>query len=235
MTLQESISNLYNVFAKYTGNEKIEGCPCCVSEEDKLALHAKPLKRLTNQDLLNYAFKAMTTWGTEDDYKHFLPRICELNATGLSYDEDLLIDKLWYGKWLTWPSEEIDAIRIFLRAWLIDFLENITFFNSRFIGQIISILNEPEILNYWKITAKNESSKPLVDFIYSEYHELIRPTYDLLDLTYSQRKFFIEWIDGKASILEEDFFYYEKIDAKYAKKVSDALYIMEQENKSFKG
>jgi len=53
----------------------MEGCPCCVSNEDKEKLHTKELRLLEESDISRYAFRALTTWGDIDDFKHYLPRI----------------------------------------------------------------------------------------------------------------------------------------------------------------
>jgi hypothetical protein len=76
--LAEAIENLYRAFARYSLRKHVEGCPCCVRERDKRALESKPLRQLASSDLGRYAFKAMTTWGNQDDFRHFLPRIFEL-------------------------------------------------------------------------------------------------------------------------------------------------------------
>ena len=79
--LKESIENLYSTFSIYPLNSKMEGCPCCVSDADKEKIHSKQLRELEEEDLSRYVFKAMTTWGDTDDFKHYLPRIFELLST----------------------------------------------------------------------------------------------------------------------------------------------------------
>lgn len=56
----------------------------------------------------------MTTVGDVDDFRHFLPRIFELLWTGELAEEvnpEIVLGKLAYGKWTTWPQEEQSAIR----------------------------------------------------------------------------------------------------------------------------
>lgn len=66
-----------------------------------------------------FIFKAMTTWGEVDDFKHFLPRILELLAmSGEDFPEVFLVgSKLVYGKLEEWPQEEQFAVKEFLKAW----------------------------------------------------------------------------------------------------------------------
>lgn len=63
----------------------------------------------------------MTTFGDMDDLKHFLPRILELHALdydGAHYELDVILGKLNYARWNTWPDAEIHAIQAFVNSWL---------------------------------------------------------------------------------------------------------------------
>lgn len=117
--LTAAIDRLYKVFARYEVVGMVEGCACCVSEADKLRLHSKPLQQLSAGDLERYAWKAMTTWGETEDFKHFLPRLLELLATGCRFDldADTVVGKILYADWKDWPEEEREAVVRFLRAW----------------------------------------------------------------------------------------------------------------------
>ncbi len=116
--LQTAIENLYAAFASYPLRAPVEGCPCCVKEDDIKRLQSKPLRQLEEDDLSRYSFKAMTTWGDEDDFKHFLPRILELLATGYSvgFGADFLPNKLNCAQWQSWPEDEKNAVQNFLLA-----------------------------------------------------------------------------------------------------------------------
>jgi hypothetical protein len=130
--LSEAIARLYEVFARYQLRGPIDACPCCVSDEMKAAIVSKPLRALSHSDLGRYSQKAMTTWGDVDDYRHFLPRICELIAnlqacsnSGANADDDCsgsepsfdyLCMKLESAQWRDWPAIECDALRSFFVA-----------------------------------------------------------------------------------------------------------------------
>jgi hypothetical protein len=85
-------------------------------------LYARPLQELSAVDLEKYAFKAMTTWGDSDDFKHFLPRIFELLTVPpedtLAVEPEIAIGKLAYARWKEWPENEQVAIVNFLKAWM---------------------------------------------------------------------------------------------------------------------
>ena len=85
--LKISIESLYSIFSIYPFKSTMDGCPCCVSDSDKEKIHTKQLRELDGDDLSRYAFKAMTTWGDTDDFKHYLPRIFELLATTPTFEK----------------------------------------------------------------------------------------------------------------------------------------------------
>ena len=121
--LAEAIDSLYHVFSAYPLAEHVEGCPCGVSASDESEIHSKSLRNITAAEAHRYAFKAMTTWGTTEDFKHFLPRLFELVTVEESItdeiDAEVLFGKLTYAKWQQWPLQEQKAVKDYLDAlWL---------------------------------------------------------------------------------------------------------------------
>jgi hypothetical protein len=116
--LENAIANLYIVFSEYPLRPHIEACPCCVSKNEDLLIHSKLLKNLTAFALERFVFNAITTWGTVEDFKHFLPRIFELFA--LKPDKflwsNLVIEKLDYADWYNWAQIEKTAVTEFIVA-----------------------------------------------------------------------------------------------------------------------
>jgi hypothetical protein len=112
---REEIERLYNVFARYRRPTQLEGCPCCTSPVEAQPLLNKPLRALTSLELEHYAFKALTTWGSLNDYKYFLPRILELTEDGsLLCDTEVTLHKLHYGGLSDWPPDEQQAVRDYI-------------------------------------------------------------------------------------------------------------------------
>jgi hypothetical protein len=96
--LAEQLERLYVVFSGYSRPRRLEGCPCCTSTAEAALLLRKPLRALTVPELEHYAFKALTTWGTLDDYKYFIPRIIELSQSrSLLCDIEVTLHKFDYG------------------------------------------------------------------------------------------------------------------------------------------
>ena len=122
--LRGAIEHLYVVFEPYHV-QTLVGCPHCTSDEHGRYLASHPLKRLAPADLERYAFKAMTTWGTVQDFKHFLPRVLEIAAEGAfnqSVDVEVVFSKLEYGDWHQWPERERAAVTGYLRSLWLDLL-----------------------------------------------------------------------------------------------------------------
>jgi hypothetical protein len=121
-TLAATIADLYGTFRRYKLHHPVTGCPCCTSAEDDRRVQSKPLHHLEPADLERFAIKAFTTLGSENDLKHFLPRLLELPArdgTVGGADLEIVLGKLDYGHWGGWPEPERRALRAYLSAlWL---------------------------------------------------------------------------------------------------------------------
>jgi hypothetical protein len=116
--LRDAIEDVYRVFAGYRLKPHTEGCPHCVSDRDHALIHSRPLRLLEPDDLNRFTFKAMTTWGDENDFRHFLPRILELLVSGdpdWSVDTEIVLGKLARAGWWQWPEREQAALRTLLR------------------------------------------------------------------------------------------------------------------------
>lgn len=117
--VETAIEGLYLAFARYPLQQRIEASPIVDVADAQRRLHARPLRKLEAADLGVFAFKAMTTFGGVDDFRHFLPRIAELlsygDAVGVC-DLSLFIGKLGYGEWSTWSEDERGAVERWLEA-----------------------------------------------------------------------------------------------------------------------
>lgn len=102
---------MYEVFRKYRFTD-MEGDLAFPGSCDPQPLLDRPLRALEASAFERFAWKAVTTWGTADDLRHFLPRMLELTTYG---DVELLerwivYNKIRYAKWRSWPQSEQDAI-----------------------------------------------------------------------------------------------------------------------------
>lgn len=118
--IADAIEHLYDIFGKYRFTDK-HG----THDYDPAPLLAAPLKVLPPSAFDVFAGKCLSTWGTADDLRHFLPRMLELSCTlhhnlppgAAMLEAEFLFSKLTYGKWRTWPDPEIAAIEGFIQAW----------------------------------------------------------------------------------------------------------------------
>ncbi len=113
-------SRLFEAFAPYPFVAHVEGCPCCVGNQDMRDLSSAPLRELSSGALSRFAFKALTTWGTSEDLKHYLPRILELvlSPGGFGCEVEVVFGKLGLAEWKSWPEEECSAVkRYFHTGW----------------------------------------------------------------------------------------------------------------------
>jgi hypothetical protein len=168
-TVENALEALYTVFNRYDGTH-IEGCLHCVPFQDNAALRRAPVRQL-GAELQPYLFKAMTTWGTEEDFKHFVPRLLELYAS--STDAWLLCDKFAYARWRSWPEHEQRAVESYLLAlWRTELAQNGPPLPGDTLLETIVTLDldiapyDPRMtLDAWRLEASRESARHLARFV----------------------------------------------------------------------
>jgi hypothetical protein len=176
--LQLIIEKLYDVFSLYRGNPHMAGSPVYDDEleEWNKALFAKPLRLLTADDLSRFAGKSITTWGDENDYRHFLPRILELTAAYDSpYEIWIAFHKLDYVGWHRWPAAEQELIREYQLALWNNLLQDESskaegFFMSYFSALAHYYPRFTELITSWQNTRTKASALHLANLIYYERH-----------------------------------------------------------------
>ena len=239
--LKHNIENLYKVFAKY-GATEMTGSPLY---EDLLKwnkeLLSKPLRELDEDDLSRFTGKAMTTWGSVNDYKHFLPRIFELTAElRTPYEIWIAFDKLTLAEWKNWPKEEQNVIH----DYMIVLWENIVNDNSKkaeweFKDYFSSIAhfypNFTDLLKIWTESDSKAGIKHLSEFIVNEQTTL----FDRKKISgfYDQKENaeeFINWILSDKILNKFQQKYFEFETEGFAEKISWAEQIIttEQKNKA---
>jgi hypothetical protein len=227
--LAQAIENLYQIFSRYPFKSSIEGCPCCVSNTDKAALHSKPLRKLEDEDISYYAFKAMTTFGDLEDFKHYLPRIFELmTERKLVVDTFVILGKLDYGKWYDWEQKEQNVIIRFLLAWWKNEI-NHGYFNSELLIEINKRLeNFPILLSYWNLDVETQGFKNFIDFLEFDYPDVIHKNRTFKAFKEPNISTFKSWTTANSHKLEEGFFKFEARDKEFAERISDVLYMFER-------
>lgn len=115
--VREATERLYEVFCRYRFTD-MDGDLAFPGSCDPKPLLAQPLRQLGPDAFERFAWKAVTTWGSADDLRHFLPRMLELTTYG---DVDLLerwivFKKISYAKWRSWPQREQAALKSYFHA-----------------------------------------------------------------------------------------------------------------------
>lgn len=181
VSLEEAVEDLYVTFSKYPLAPHVEGCPHCVGGADNAKLHSRPLRELSARELGRFAFKALSTWGTVNDFRHFLPRIFELLPSHLSgvVDPQTVIGKLSYAKWRTWPPNEVRSVSLYLEALWTRFLKDAHFEVSVSADDILSAYSQvfedlTPFLDEWGATREVSAARHLADFVERHIEPLLK-------------------------------------------------------------
>ena len=121
MSRAAAIEDLYRVFDKYPRFQGYLGCTHCVDEATQDGLRPVPLRALGVEEVRPVANNAgLGTFGEASDFKHFLPRLCELLAGEgrAQLSGTLIFAGLRIHGFPSWPEGERGAVLAYLRAWL---------------------------------------------------------------------------------------------------------------------
>lgn len=234
--LNNSIQNLYTVFAVYPGNANMHGSPIYTDlKQWNPALFAKPLQLLSSEDLALFTGKAMTTWGEIDDFKHFLPRMLELTARlDIPFDVGILYNKVDYADWNNWNSTEQNALKEFNSALWSDLLSNEsdkaeTEFESYF-GALANFFPDlSDMLSAWINNDSYSSLLHLANYVHDNFNRLfLKSSVGLKEEHTVELK---KWLISKPVIdkLTTGFFRFENTDD--SSRISISLNLLETEQR----
>ena len=180
-SLEAAVENLYVTFSTYPLAPHVEGCPHCVGDDDDARLHARPMRQLSAGDLSKFAFKVMSTWGSVNDFRHFLPRLFELLPSGLSgfADTPTVIGKLAHGKWRSWPPNEVRSVTLYLEALWTSLLRDTPRVVSSSADELLSGYSQlfddlSPFLDEWHATTELQASRHLADFVERHIEDLLK-------------------------------------------------------------
>ncbi|WP_125460966.1 hypothetical protein [Rhizobium sp. CIAT894] len=114
--LADSLAILYPAFQEYPFPSSLDASPLRDAEKILTALKSAPLRELDAAELGNYAASAITTVGSTDDFRHFLPRILHcavLNASAYGFEPPIIASKLLLCDWRQWPVAKQTAVAKF--------------------------------------------------------------------------------------------------------------------------
>lgn len=237
--LKISIEKLYDIFAKYQGLSKLEGSPLY---EDLATwnkqLRSKKLRELTDDDLSLFAGKVILTWGDENDYRFYLPRILELTAElNTPYDIWTLYSRLEDANWKTWNIDEQTAINEFtIELWnnllndnsekaeweFKDYFHSIAYFYPDF----------SEILKVWETSDSFTSIKHLTNYIFEERQHLFDNNYlDSIEKNTKNIEQFKTWLTSDNILKKIETAFYDNERREIAERLSWVEQILTNEKK----
>ena len=159
----------------------LEASPLRNADEILRTLTGAPLRDLTGEQIGPYSGWAITTVGSEHDYRHFLPRILELAVTDpvwLGAEPPIIASKLNAAGWKSWRSEQQRAVLRFFHAALeaaIDAHPEEQLTAADWLCGLVHLGESPApLLERWCSSNSPNAALQIADFIKSEAKELVR-------------------------------------------------------------
>lgn len=115
--LEHAISDLYVAFKGRVLPRLMQGCSCCWMPEDLEHLSRTPLQSLGVKELDSYSISALWTVGSEEDYRHFAPRLLELMTQENFLQHDVIARKFTLAGWRNWSAQEQQAVEAYFLAY----------------------------------------------------------------------------------------------------------------------
>lgn len=231
----DSVAELYNAFEHYPAPKQMSGSPVYGHLDEwnrDLARH--PLREIPAASLGRFAFKALTTWGEVEGFKHFLPRMLELLPfERIEFEAWVLLDKLNVGKWGEWPTGERQAITRYLEAfWELLLTDPKTFSPSEFTDLFAAIAQVhpdfEQLLHQWRSHPFPTALKQLVAYIRSEKPALLeqKTLPGFYDSPVRGRTFH-HWISSAETLSWLESGFWAHSEKPFAKEISEAVQFIE--------
>lgn len=222
-----AIENLYATFGRYPLRMRVEGCPCCISNTDKEALHRKNLDELEAEDLRKYTFKAISTWGDVNDFKHFLPRIFELmTMDSEAIDGTVALNKLIYANWKSWPKVEIEKITAFLTVWWKAIVQTDNDLLSQHFHDLYPLIGVRTLIDNWWIDPMNDTFRNFVHFIKDDAMDLTHLKGRFKNMDKKDAEQIEQWLVDWLPELEAGFDFYYQQDPEFVKQIAESYDIL---------
>ncbi len=238
MIPQSKVDKLYQAFQDYAAADLHEFSPLNnavrMAEEIK-HLQSTPLRELNGEQLAYFAFKTMTTWGSVDTFKHFLPRMLELSPNEpIHLDLPGLLGKLNYAQWESWPSEEQTAVQDFVfeywQALITSEEKGSSYELSQFLSAALDAGFAPaSLLESWQLIDKEPGLGRLVDFILINYPDIfVRNRFGRSKIKREEHAQLMQkWLCSKDMLDKLTWHFFQFENAHLAENISKALTYLE--------
>jgi hypothetical protein len=121
MRAADQVEAVYLAFAAAGRPGHVAGCPCCRPLDADRALLDTPLRQLDAETLGEYMFSAITTWGSAEGFRYFVPRILDLLVNDkIDYpDIEVVLGKFPVAGWPGWPPTQRRSVEDLLHQYWI--------------------------------------------------------------------------------------------------------------------
>ena len=188
--------------------------------------------------MTRFAGKVILTWGDENDYKFYLPRILELTAElKTPYQIWTLYSRLEDANWKTWDIEEQNAINDFtLELWrnlLNDNSEEAEWEFKDYFHAIANFYPDfSQVLKVWEINDSLASVKHLTNYIFDERQNLFDKNYiDSVEKNTKNIEQFQAWLTSDKTISKIEKAFYDNEKTEIAERISWVEQILTNEKK----
>ncbi|RFB91576.1 hypothetical protein B5K08_14785 [Rhizobium leguminosarum bv. trifolii] len=205
--LEDSLKTLYPTFFEYPFPSSLDASPLRDAEKILTVLKSAPLREIDAAALGPYAASAITTVGSVDDFRHFLPRILHcavLGASAYGFEPPIIASKLLLCDWQQWPIAERTAIaNFFYSAWAYKRLQDPDVDASAWnwiVAMAMLDLQFQACLDLW---LKQPTPNAFLQLAGADLKSLYRGTGFWQDIASADRHLVLEWI--KSDIVENAF------------------------------
>lgn len=179
--LRAALEQCYEVFASVPRPYKLDASPLRNADEILDTLTAAPLRQLSGEEIGPYSGWAITTVGSERDYRHFLPRILELAITDpvwLGAEPPIMASKLISAGWKGWLREQHEAVLQFFHAAfeaVIEMHPEEALSADVWLCGLVHLGEPPApLMERWCSSVSPNAALQMADFIKSEAKDLVR-------------------------------------------------------------
>jgi hypothetical protein len=116
--VSSAIAAVYAAFADAPRPASIDGCPCCIDDNDTHVLLSTPPGELEPDAVAPYASSVFLTVGSKPDFFYLLPRILEIVATEPHWwpEPEVIGRSIRDSGYAQWPKERQDAVHRYFDA-----------------------------------------------------------------------------------------------------------------------
>ncbi|MBY5436967.1 hypothetical protein [Rhizobium leguminosarum] len=198
--LEDGLRVLYPAFLEYPFPSSLDASPLRDAEKILTALKSAPLREIQAAELGHYAAGAITTVGSADVFKHFLPRI--LNCAVLSpfaygFEPPIIASKLLLCDWQQWPIAKQTAVaNYFYSAWAYERLQDPDLDASAWdwiVAMATLDLQFEACLDLW---LKQPTPNALIQLAGADLKSLYRGSGFWQDVAREKRDLVLEWFKG---------------------------------------